>query len=555
MLRSPVGRVGLALLILTATILLTFGKVLTNAFVNFDDQSEIIENPDFNPVTLEKLNWNWTHTRLTLYMPVTYFTWGAVAAIAPRDANGVLNPIAFHALNLGLHCICTWLVFLLILQLGTRLLAAWVGAMLFAVHPLQAEPVAWASGMYTLLSTAFSLAAVMLYVLHVKQKQTRSFAFFILATSFYLLALFTKAASVSLPVAAGAIDLFILGRPLRQVIRTLSLWIVIAIPMVFLAKHFQDVSAIALPPLWDRPIVALDAIGFYLGKVIFPSGLIPDYGRNPAWVMQHFSTAILSVMTAIITMLFAWVMRKRAAWITAGLALFLAGICPYLGLAAFDFQYVSTVADRYAYAGMIGIALLAAGACMRSKLVTGVLIFAIVIGAVMSHRQVARWHDSRGLFGYTLAVNPQSLLSHNVFGFLAARAGDTAVAESEYKKALQIWPEDAVIHFDLGNLYFKRQPELALRQYALAVQYQPHFAIYRNGLAACLARLNHAQDAYIQWRQASIDDPDYIDPHNNLGDLFMKLDRREDARREYKSALRIDPDNAHALAKLKEIGG
>ena len=67
----------LALLILTAVVGLTFGQVLGNQFVNFDDQSEIIENPDFNPVTFEKLQWNWSHTRLSLYMPVTYFVWGA----------------------------------------------------------------------------------------------------------------------------------------------------------------------------------------------------------------------------------------------------------------------------------------------------------------------------------------------------------------------------------------------------------------------------------------------------------------------------------------------
>jgi hypothetical protein len=583
--RSPFGQVGLSLVILTVVILLTFRGVLQNDFVNFDDQSEIIENPDFNPVTLDKLSWNWTHTRLTLYMPVTYYAWGAVAAVAGRDATGTLLPIAFHALNLALHCVCSWLVFLLIWQLRKRTAAALIGALVFAVHPLQVEPVAWASGMYTLLSSAFCLIALIAYIRfadeqkrrnsnvqhpasNIQRKESHSlfqcwmlnvgrrmFALYFLATAFYILAVFTKAASVSLPIAAGAIDLFILGRPLRKVIRSLSLWIAIAIPMVILAKHFQDVSAISLPPLWGRPIVALDAIGFYLRKVVAPGALIADYGRNPAWVMQHLNTAIMSAIAAVIVLIFAWRMRSKSAWITAGFAFFLAGIGPYLGLAAFDFQYVSTVADRYAYFGMVGIALLAAGACIRSQLFTGILFFAIILGAVMSHRQVDRWHDSRSLFGYTLAVNPQSLLSHNVFGYLAARAGDYADAEAHYKKALQIWPEDAEIHFDLGNLYLKQHPELAREQFELAVKYQPHFVIYRNNLAASLARLNRPREAFVQWRQAAIDDPDYVDPHNNLGDLFMNLDRRDDARREYQAALRIDPGNVHALAKLKEIGG
>jgi Tfp pilus assembly protein PilF len=586
MLQSPAGRVGLSLLILTAAILLTFHGILHNDFVNFDDQSEIIENPDFNPVTLEKLSWNWTHTRLTLYMPVTYYAWGAIAAVAHRDSAGLLMPGAFHALNLSLHCVCSWLVFLLIRQLWKHTAPALIGALIFAVHPLQVEPVAWASGMYTLLSTALSLGAMIAYIRFAEEQKKRQtsniqhptpniqrednscssqcwmlsvgcwmFAFYFLATAFYLLALFTKAASVSLPLAAGAIDLLILGRPFRKVIRSLSLWVLIAIPMVFLAKHFQDVSAIALPPPWGRPIVALDAVGFYLRKVVAPGALIPDYGRNPAWVMQHLNAAMISTIAAMIVLIFAWRARRKSAWIAAGFAVFLAGIGPYLGLAAFDFQYVSTVADRYAYFGMVGVALLAAGACLRSKLMSGFLLIAIVAGAVMSHHQVARWHDSQSLFGYTLAVNPQSLLSHNVFGYLAARAGDDDAAEAHYKQALQIWPEDAEIHFDLGNLYFKHHPDMARQEYELAVKYQPHFVIYRNNLAASLARLNRPQEAYVQWRQAAIDDPDYVDPHNNLGDLFMNLDRRDDARRVYQAALRIDRLNPHALAKLKEIGG
>jgi len=166
--RSPIARILLSLLILTALVGFIFGPVLKNDFVNWDDQSEITENPDFNPVSLSGLAWNWTHPRLSLYMPVTYMVWGAVAGISGRDSGGTLLPVAFHALNLALHLICCWLVFFLILQLWRRIGPALVGAMIFAVHPLQAEPVAWASGMYTLLSTAFSLGALLAYVAWVK---------------------------------------------------------------------------------------------------------------------------------------------------------------------------------------------------------------------------------------------------------------------------------------------------------------------------------------------------------------------------------------------------
>jgi len=149
-----------------------------------------------------------------------------------------------------------------------------------------------------------------------------------------------------------------------------------------------------------------------------------------------------------------------------------------------------------------------------------------------------------------LQVNPRSLVSHNVFGFLAAKHHQLAEAESQYLQALQIWPADATILFNLGNLYMQSRPDRALDCYAMAVQYQPKFVPYRNSLAAALARTGHAKEAYDQWRQAIAIDPDYIDAHNNLGDLLLNVGRPDEAAAEYHEALRIDPKNAHVIERL-----
>src|SRR4051812_48246709 len=85
------------ILVLLGLVLATYWPVLRNDFVDFDDQTEIYQNPDFNPVSMSGLAWNWSHTRMTLYMPLTYTTWGAVAAIAPRDSHGTLAAWPFHA--------------------------------------------------------------------------------------------------------------------------------------------------------------------------------------------------------------------------------------------------------------------------------------------------------------------------------------------------------------------------------------------------------------------------------------------------------------------------
>ncbi len=574
------------MLILSAAIWFSFSPALHNDFVNWDDQSEIVENPDFNPVTWKGLAWNWSNTRLSLYMPVTYMVWGAVAALASRDRAGVLQPFAFHLLNLLLHLVCSGLVFFLILQLWRKIWPALMGAMVFAVHPLMAEPVAWASGMYTLLSSALCLGALLAYVgsvrrweemrtsniqrptsnVEVNAKSASSvrsstldvrrstFAlFFALATAFYLTALFTKAASVSLPIVAGVIDLLVIERPIRKIIDSLWLWVVLGVPVVLIAKHFQDVSQIAAPPLWGRPWVAMDAFGFYLQKIVAPIHLIPDYGRNPNWVMQHPLSALVSVGIATLAIIVAWMVRRKLPWLTAGVALLLAGISPYLGLTTFDFQYVSTVADRYAYFGLIGVAIIVAGVAVRSRIASVLIVVLVVAMSLLTRRQVQRWHDTDSLFGYTLAVNSNSLISHNVFGFIAAREHRPAEAEAHYLAALKIWPGDATIQFNLANLYRNSQPQLALERYALAVQYQPHFSLYRNNFAAELATTGHAKEAYDQWMQAISLDPDYIDARNNLADLLTNLGRFDEAADEYRQALRIDPKNPHASQRLRQL--
>jgi Tfp pilus assembly protein PilF len=556
----PTTRIILSVLILAAVIGCTFQTVLRNDFVNWDDQSEILENPDFNPVTVNGLLWNWSHTRLSLYMPLTYMVWAAVASAATRDPAGHLTATAFHALNLTLHLICSTLLFFLLLQLFRRVWPALIGALAFAVHPLQAEPVAWASGMYTVLSTSLSLAALIAYVAYatrssLAEKKYIARLCFSAALGFYLLALFTKAASVSLPLAAGVIDLFILGRPLGRVVRSLWFWVLLGLPFIFLAKHFQDLSQIPSPPLWAKPAVALDAIGFYLRKIVLPMQLIPDYGHNPGWVMQHPAATAISAATAVAALLLAWVARRSASWITAGIGLLIAGISPYLGLTAFDFQYVSTVADRYAYFGLIGLAVLAAAIAVRSRVMAIALLALCCVWAVLTHQQVQRWRDTDTLFTYTLQVNPNSLVSHNVFGFLAAGQHQYAQAESHYLKALQIWPEDAMIQCNLGNLYFRSHPEMALERYSLAVKYQPNFVLYRNSLAAALARTGHPEQAYTQWQMALVQDPGYIDARNNLGDLLLNLGQASQAAEQYQQVLTLDPQNQHAHTCLQQLKG
>jgi Tfp pilus assembly protein PilF len=536
-----------SVLLLFAAVLFTFSPALRNRFVDWDDQNEIYQNPDFNPVTLSKLAWNWRHTRLTLYMPVTYAVWGGVAAVAPRDPTGVLQPAAFHALNLVLHCAASVAVLALLWRLGLGEGAALLGALVFAVHPLQTEAIVWASGMYTMLSSALCLAAILLYL-------GFSRSAYGVATGTYALALLVKAAAVATPLMAAVLHWTSGRRSLPSAARRLWLWILLAAPLVVAARRFQDLSVVPAPPWWGRPIVALDALGWYLRKIALPVNLCPDYGRTPDWVMAHLGAAALSGGVAVVVIAAALAARRRAPWLAAGVGLLVAGTLPYAGLSTFDFQYVSTVADRYAYLGMAGVAVVAAGIASRSRFAAVALLLAIPVCATLSWRQATRWHDTVGLFDYTLAVNPRSLVSQNVLGYLAQQQGRPAEAERRYQAALQIWPADAAIHFNLGNLYRAARPDAAVQQYELAVRYQPHSATYRNNYGVELARLGRVGEAIAQLQTALQLAPGAgPEPHVNLGLALALAGNFPAAAEQYRIALQMDPSDIRARAGLASL--
>ncbi len=542
---------------LVAVVLLVFGPVLGNGFVNWDDQDEIVNNPHLNPaVTAAGLAWNWTHTELTLYMPLTYYAWGAVAAVDGRDAGGHLRPAAFHGLNVALHATAAVLVFALLRTLWGRPWPAGVGAVAFAVHPLAVEPVAWASGMYTLLSTALSLAAVLAYLRHARRARDTgrgSAGWYAVATALYAAAVLCKAASVSTPLVAAVIDYAVVGRPLRRVVRSVVPWVLLAVPAVVAAKRFQDLTGVPVPPLWGRPVVAADAVGFYVRKLAWPAGLAPDYGRTPTWVMAHLAAAAATGGLAVAVGAVARRGRRRAPRAAAGVAVFVAATAPYLGLTTFDFQYLSTVADRYAYAGLTGVAMVAAAAVGRWRW-TGVAVLAVAVAwGVCDRRQVGQWRDTTTLFDHTLAVNPDSLLARTVFGYLAARDGRRAEAEAWYRSALAVWPADATVQFDLGNLYLPDRPRLAAERYALAVRYRPGNALYHNNYGVALDRIGEAARAADQFRAAIMADPSYADPHVNLGWLLLSHHRPDLAAAEFAAAVRIDPASQAGRAGLAAV--
>ena len=516
----------LTALLLVAVSLIVFHAAISHGFVNWDDRELVYENPYLNPVTPAHL-WNfWTHPYDRLYIPVTEMVYAALILAAHRAGMGaMLDPRPFHAAGLLVHVGSVLLVFAILRRLVRRDSAAAIGTLLYAVHPLQVETVAWIGAFNTGLGNCLSLAALWQYLQFVEADQmpggeTRRArqSHYWTATVFFGLALLAKPSSSAVVLVAGLLDWTLLRHSWQASLRSLSGWTVPALAVVLITRSVQAVPTAAVSPLWARPLIAGDSLAFGLGKLLLPLPLTIDYGRTPAWLLAH-PPACLTILVPVILGVLAWHLRHRYSWPLAALGVFAAALLPVSGLVPFAFQEYSTVADRYYSLALLGPALALAFAlahCPARFLYAPLLVLGLF--GFFSLRQFGCWQDSVTLFTHAVAVNPDSYhIQYNLANALDA-AGETPGAIFHYRQALRLQPDYPEAHCNLG---------------------------------AALAKQGRADEAAAEYQEALRLNPGLSEAHEALGLYWVDRGNIAAAIAEWQTALRLQPDNAAVRHNLE----
>jgi protein O-mannosyl-transferase len=550
----------LPLILVIVMPVLALWPVVTAEFIPLDDPANVSRNPDYNPPALAKLGHYWTGPFLNMYAPLTYTAWAGVARLGWMDSvdhGGIqLNPYVFHAANLLLHIVCAVLVYAILRKLTARAWAACGGALLFALHPMQVEPVAWVTGFRDLLAAIFSLAALLAYLNYATRERRARSVSYGFACFFLLAALLSKPTSVVVPLLAAAIDWGVLGRPWREVIKPLSVMLLLAIPFAVMTKLFQSADITYTPPLWSRPIIAADALGFYAAKVVFPLRVGLDYGRSPRWLLDQPGLGWLWIILVPVGVAL-WKLRRRR-WVVAGFVIMAASLLPVLGLTKFDFQHHSTVADRYIYLGMLGPALLLAFAVSNGGRTTAIMCgVLLVLLAARSHAQSYAWKNGESIYNATLETNPNSLIATRGLGLIALSDGRRADAEALFAATLRAHPDDAVTHFHLGNLYVvtgrAKEAVPHLRVAVATLETEAPSAV--TNLATALTQIGQLADARRVLEDALAKNPKEgrAELHAMVAEVRFRQGDRAGAAEHYRAALRINPDFAYAAAGLAAI--
>jgi len=516
---------GLAVALALVT-LLVMGRVAGQDFVLWDDNINIYRNPLLNPPSWEHLGRLWAGQGFFQYVPVTETAWSVLAVLGHLDApiaglasGALLDPHVFHTANLVFHVVNVLLVLWILRGLVVHDLAAATGALLFAIHPLQVESVAWASELRGVLAASFGLLALALY-LRVAREGGR--VLYGLCLVLMAAAMLSKPSAASIPLVMIVIDLLVLRRPWRQVARMAGPILLLTLPLLLLPAGTQPLDRPFSPHPWERPLIAGDTLAFYLYKLAVPVNLAIDYGRSPARVLGSWWGWVTWTVPAAVAAII-WLLRRRAPWLVPAGLIGLAGVLPVLGLVTFAFQYYSTAADRYVYLAMLGPALAVAFAVATLSgpyraAAPAVATALLVVLAGLSFWQVGFWDDTRSLMAHAAAVNPNSDLAFNNLGIVDAQQGRLRLARTELETSIRLNSRQYQAHSNLGNV-----------------------RLLSGDTAGAIA----------EYRASIAIRADWDESHGNLGTALYQQRKYVEAEAEYRLALRLNPDSRNAAAGLQ----
>lgn len=471
------------------------------------------------------------------------------------------SPLGYHLVNLMLHLVCAVLLFHVLRRLDVR--AAWLAAVVFALHPVHVETVAWVSELKNTLSGVCYLAAGLVYLQYDEKRTGRSYA---IALVLFILGLLSKSVIATLPAALLVVFWWRRDRvEWRRDVGPLLPFFILGIGSGLFTSWVEHRYIGAAGAEFDlsmveRGLLAGRAICFYLVKLVWPVELTFIYSR---WTVDQsvgwqylFPAAVL--ITVIALGLLAW--RRGVRGPLAAFLFFAGTLFPALGFVnVYPFRY-SYVADHFQYLASIGpIVLVASGFVLieaHGRWVSramATVLFACL--AVLTWMQCGMYQDVKTLWETTIRQNPTCWMAYSNLSVLSLNEGRVDEAIVQAGKALALKPEGyREAHVNLGNALFQKgDSEGAIRAYRKALKIEPAYALAWNNLGAVFLGVGRFQEAVDCFDQALRLKAGFSEAECNLGNAWFQLGWPDRATHHFKRALELNPTYAAAHAGMGEV--
>lgn len=538
--------------LVAAATFAAFLPCLQNGFV-WDDRSLLLVNSGFRGLDPERLWWMFTTFHTGPYMPLTWLSYALDHQIWG------MNPFGYHLTSLLLHCANGALFYGVSLRLLGKAAgrsapglpwAAGLAALLFSVHPLRAESVAWITERRDVLSGFFYLLTLYYYLEYRRRAALACFAASLLA----------KGSGVALPLVLLIVDAYPLRRQQRE------RWIRLCwekMPFAILALAAAAVGVVgqnssgAIRPgaglsLDGRLAQSAYGLVFYLVRTLFPFNLLPFYERPKAMGLFEPEFLHWTGAACVLTAAF-WAVRRPFPMFLAAWGAYAVTLAPVLGLVPIGLQLV---ADRYSYLACLPWPILAAGGLLRggfSRLGRGLAAASLMALSVMTWRQSQLWKNEETLWTYAARIGGHAY-AYNKLGNAMITKGRTTEAIQAFESALRADSMYANAAFNIGvALAGQGKTEEALDRYRETLRLDPHMAAAHVNIAAILAARGKRSEAFAELEAAVRADPNYAPARVNLGSFLAYLGRKAEAEAQFREALRLNPANREARLGLEAL--
>lgn len=507
---------------------------LQNDFVNWDDDEYVYENPYIQSINLKSIKWMFTAFHSANWHPLTWLSHTIDYAIWG------LNPMGHHLTSIIFHGLNTFLIVILISNLinlarsnyqkNTLLIVGAVTGVLFGLHPIHVESVVWASERKDVLCAFFFLLSILAYLRYTSALKKKA-GLYVSCLVFFMLSLMSKPMAVTLPLVLLILDVYPLRRmrlrnftdSWRVIGEKVPLFVLSGISVVLTViaqRAGETIQSLEYYPLGDRLLVGIRALGFYLFKMVWPSGLVPfyPYPSKISFFMQEFFLSFLTITVITILCILTW--KKQKVWAVAW-GYYVITLLPVLGIIQVGEQ---AAADRYTYIPSIG-----------PFIFTGLGVAFIWEKIIEKHRLLHKWV----FLSFSLVV---------ILMLIVTTVKQTRMWKDSimlWSKELKIYPEVALAHNNLGNAYkYKGLIDNAIEHYQNAIKLDPYYARAHYNLGFFYENQGLINKAIREYQITIELIPNHISAHQNVGFAYFKKGDIDKAIYHLEYALRLNPNVA-----------
>lgn len=581
---------------LICTTVVLYWPVLSHPFINYDDDIYVTANAHVQSgINAKSLVWALKSTEQSNWHPLTWMSHEFDCQMYG------LHPAGHHLTNLAFHLVNVVLIFIVFSFATQSTAKSFLVALLFAIHPLNVESVAWVAERKNVLSTAFFLLAIGAYCVYAQKIEKKWYGLSLLA---FLCGLASKPMVITLPFVFLLLDYWPLQRVskiassssssstsqlswprlLLEKVPFLVLSAGSAIATVFAQRSGGAIKSLSEMPFGVRVENAMFAYVEYLWKVLWPSSLSVHY-PHPGNTIDFWKIVAAALFLAAISV-FVWCTASRRPFFVVGWCWFLGTLVPVIGLIQVGNQ---AIADRYMYIPIIGLLVMLVWGARdflqgkvgeRIQLAAAGIIVATLL--MVAHRQIAFWNSSYDLWSHALQITKDNYIAEDNLGEALADLGRNDDALAHFQEAKRISSNDVSSRVNIAAILQSRgQIRDAVMEYSAAIKIasaNPNLRTNAKPLSVALANLGTLysvngdyEKARENYRQALHINPAALNdliakfykfavyqPAGKkylwLGEMLEQAGRTTEARQAYEQALRTDPALVEAQVSLQRLG-